>query len=102
MNLDFSSIRKLVDRVFIGKLNCGRFIELTFEIYIEINQLAFENIRKRFRIRNDALNNFFIVFEFHFTDDRRKRISQELNYFLRGILRIVNEHMMAFTAFSTA
>jgi hypothetical protein len=100
MDLDFSSVRKLVDRVLIGELNRRRFIELAFEVYIEINQFAFENIGKGFGIGDDALNDFLIVFEFHFADDRREGIGQELNYLLRGILRIVDEHMMAFTAFS--
>ena len=91
-----------VQIVVIRELEKSWFVKLTLESHIEIDYLILENIRQWCWVWNYTFHYRIIVIQFDFADDWRKWISQELNYFLGGILIVSNKNMLTFSFFRTS
>ncbi len=69
-------------------------MQLTLESDVKVDQLILKDVGQSLGIGNDALNELFIVSETHVTDDRRKGVSEQLNYLFGGVLVVGNEYVV--------
>jgi hypothetical protein len=69
IHCNFSSIRFLVEGVFVTKFELGQMIQLSLEGNIEIDEFILQDVRHALWIRNYAINNAFIKGELDFRND---------------------------------
>ena len=61
-----------VKRVFIRKGNGCLLVELTFKVYVKIDEVFFEDVRNRVGVGNDTFHYIFVELNIDFADHRRK------------------------------
>lgn len=80
-----------------------RLRKSTIEVYVEISQIVLQEIWNSLRVRDDAFNQTFIVFDIHIADERTHRLLEHLDDLLFGLFIIViNQNMIAFSLLRTA
>ena len=100
LNLWF--IGQLRHWILILKGKMGIFVDGLFKSHIEVNHIVFQDVWNRSRVRNNAFNQIFIIFQWNITDKRGQGCFQQLNDLFWGIFMIRDHDELPLPIFSTS